>query len=315
MPSKNPLRVLIVFLDGVGIGDDDSGVNPLAKAVTPSLDALLDGRRLVAQALPYSGARASARGLDAVLGVDGLPQSGTGQAAILTGVNAARMFGRHFGPYAPTALRPLIASDSILARAARAGRTVTLANAYPAAVVAAASASKPPLPMRASIVIAALGAGVLTRYEPDLIAGDAVASEITHQGWRERLGRTDIPDIGAEQSGRNLAAIANRYDLTLFAHYATDAAGHLRNMEAGVRAWELVDTFVGALVAALADDVLLAIIGDHGNLEDVRSQHTRNPALCILVGAGHATAAGRLEALTDLAPVLLDALGVEATVR
>jgi bisphosphoglycerate-independent phosphoglycerate mutase (AlkP superfamily) len=165
--------------------------------------------------------------------------------------------------------------------------------------------------MRSSIVIAALGAGLLTRHEPHLIGGDAVASEITHQGWRERLGRIDIPDISAERAGRNLAAIAGRFDLTLFAHYATDAAGHLRDMEAGVRAWQRVDAFVGALVAALPDDVLLVIVSDHGNLEDVRAQHTRNPALCILVGAGHAMIAGRLEALTDVAPALLDALGVE----
>jgi 2,3-bisphosphoglycerate-independent phosphoglycerate mutase len=305
-------RVLIVFLDGVGVGDEAAASNPLAVAVTPALDALLDGRRLVAAALPYSGARASARGLDAVLGVDGLPQSGTGQAALLTGVNAAQQFGRHFGPYAPTALRPLIANDSILSRAGRAGRKVTFANAYAAHLVAMGSAERPPLPLRASIVIAALGAGLLTRHEAELIAGDAIASEITHDGWREWLGRTDIPDISAEQAGRNLAAIANSHDLTLFAHYSTDAAGHLRDMDAGVAAWQRVDAFIGGLLPALADDVLLAIVSDHGNLEDVRAQHTRNPALCILAGPGHAALAERLDALTDIVPMLLGALGVEA---
>ena len=304
------MRVLIVFLDGVGVGDDDAATNPLAAAVTPALDALLDGRRLVASALPYSGARASARGLDAVLGVDGLPQSGTGQAALLTGVNAARVFGRHFGPYAPTALRSLIARDSILAVAGRAGRTVTFADAYPAHFVAMASEERPPLPLRASIVVAALGAAVLTRHERELIAGDAVASEITHDGWRDRLGRTDIPEITEAQAGRNLAAIANRYDLTLFAHYATDGAGHLHDMDAGVAAWQRVDAFIGGLVPALDDDVLLAIVSDHGNLEDVRAQHTRNPALCILAGPGHAALAERLDSLTDVAPVLLGVLGV-----
>jgi 2,3-bisphosphoglycerate-independent phosphoglycerate mutase len=192
---------------------------------------------------------------------------------------------------------------------------VTFANAYPAQLVAMASTERPPLPLRASIVIAALGAGVLTRYEPDLIAGDAVASEITHDGWRERLGRTDIPEITAEQSGRNLAAIANRHDLTLFAHYLTDGTGHLRDMDAGVAAWQCVDAFIGGLVPALAADMLVAVVSDHGNLEDVRAQHTRNPALCILVGPGHAILAARLHALTDVAPVLLDALGVAVESR
>jgi 2,3-bisphosphoglycerate-independent phosphoglycerate mutase len=302
---------VVVFLDGVGVGDDAAATNPLARAVTPALDALLDGRRLVASALPYSGARASARGLDAVLGVDGLPQSGTGQAALLTGVNAARAFGRHFGPYAPTALRSLIANQSMLARARRAGQSVTFANAYAAHLVAMASTEKPPLPLRASIVIAALGAGLLTRHEPELIAGDAITSEIIADGWREWLGRTDIPAVTAEQAGRNLAAIANRHDLTLFAHYSTDGAGHLRDMDSGVAAWQRVDAFIGGLVSALADGVLLVIVSDHGNLEDVRAQHTRNPALCLLAGPGHAAIAARLDALTDIAPVLLGALGVE----
>jgi predicted AlkP superfamily pyrophosphatase or phosphodiesterase len=174
-----------------------------------------------------------------------------------------------------------------------------------------ASAGKPPSPLRASLVIAALGAGVLTRYEPELIAGDAIASEITHNGWRERLGRIDIPAISADQAGHNLAAIANRYDLTLFAHYATDGAGHLHDIDAGVAAWQRVDAFIGGLLATLADDVLLAIVSDHGNLEDVRAQHTRNPASCILAGPGHAALAERLDSLTDVAPVLLGALGVE----
>jgi len=303
-------RVLIVFLDGIGIGDDAAATNPLAAAVTPALDALLDGRRLVAPALPYTGAKASARGLDAVLGVDGLPQSGTGQAALLTGVNAARMFGRHFGPYGPTALRPMIASDNILARAGLAGRMVAFANAYPAQLLAMATVARPPLPLRASIVVAALGAGVLNRHEPELIGGDAIASEITTEGWRERLGLTTMPDVSAAQAGRNLAAIANGHDLTLFAHYSTDSAGHLRDMEAGVAAWQRVDAFIGGLVPALCDDVLLAIVSDHGNLEDVRAQHTRNPALCILAGPGHATLAARLDSLTDIAPALLGALGV-----
>src|SRR5687767_599714 len=157
-------RVLVVFLDGVGVGPDDPSTNPLAAAATPALDELMDGTSLVDTQLPCAARRASALGLDATLGVAGLPQSGTGQAALLTGVNAAERFGRHFGPYAPTALRAPIANDSILARANRAGRTVAFANAYPTHTVAIASGQRALSPLRASIVIAALGAGLLTRH-------------------------------------------------------------------------------------------------------------------------------------------------------
>ena len=299
-------RVLVVFLDGVGVGVDDPSINPLAAAKTPALDELLEGRRLVESQLPFSGGRASALGLDATLGLPGLPQSGTGQAALLTGINAAERFGRHFGPYAPTALRPLIEHDSFLAVAARADVDVTFANAYPSDLIAMAShGGRLPLPLRAAIVIAAMGADALRRHEPELIAGDAIASEITHGGWREGLGRTDIPEISAAQAGRNLARIARRHELTLFAHYATDGAGHLQDQNAGVDAWQRVDEFMGALVAALEDEALLLVVSDHGNLEDVRAQHTRNPALCLVVGAGHAAIAQRLRSLTDVAPLVL----------
>src|SRR5690606_37535490 len=110
-------RVLFVFVDGVGLGPADPAVNPLARPDLPALAALLDGRAPVLEAAPYHGRAASLVGLDATLGAPGLPQSGTGQAALLTGRNAAELFGRHFGPWTPTALRPLVERESILARA------------------------------------------------------------------------------------------------------------------------------------------------------------------------------------------------------
>ncbi len=41
-------HVVVVFLDGVGLGDDDPQVNPLAAARLPVLTGVLGGRRLVA---------------------------------------------------------------------------------------------------------------------------------------------------------------------------------------------------------------------------------------------------------------------------
>src|SRR5690606_6906928 len=112
-------RVLFVFLDGVGLGPADPAVNALAAARLPTLEALLGGRRPTIDAAGLSTREATLVGLDAVLGVDGLPQSGTGQAALLTGENAPARFGRHYGPWVPTMLRPLVESESILAQAKR----------------------------------------------------------------------------------------------------------------------------------------------------------------------------------------------------
>ena len=60
------MRVLLIFIDGVGIGIDDVDVNPFMHARMIVIDELL------------AKANATLRPLDAVLGMPGLPQSGTG---------------------------------------------------------------------------------------------------------------------------------------------------------------------------------------------------------------------------------------------
>ncbi len=253
-------------------------------------------------------AHATLLGLDATLGLNGLPQSGTGQASLLTGLNGAAIFGRHAGPWVPTVLRPIVRGESVLARAAAGGRHVALANAYPEELLAGGRARGPLL--RAGPPLAALGAGVLSRHTEALRRGDAVASDIVNAGWKERLGRDDLPEPTPAEAGRNLAAIAARHDLTLFAHYTTDLAGHRGGLAAGVAAIERVDAFLGGVVEALPPDALLVMASDHGNLEDTRAQHTRNPALGLVAGPGHDVFAERLRSITDIAPALLERLGV-----
>lgn len=309
-------RVLFIFLDGVGLGEADPAVNPLLVARTPTLRGLLAGRPPIAEAAPLHATAASLVGVDATLGVPGLPQSGTGQAALLTGENAPRLFGRHFGPWTPTALRPLVAERSLLARAVRAGRRVAFANAYPEEAIAEAEAAqaggRARTILRAAPPLAARGAGLLTRHTAELERGDAVASEITNETWRQRLGRRSLPVITPRDAGRNLARIAAAHELTLFAHYATDTVGHERSHPDAVAALEVVDAFLGGVLAGLSPETLLVVASDHGNIEDVRAGHTYNPALALVAGPGHAEVAGRLGTLTDVAPEVLRRLGVGA---
>lgn len=204
---------------------------------------------------------------------------------------------------------------SILALAKAAGRRVAFANAYPEEVVEAGRAAMagdgrlPPF-MRAGPPLAALGAGVLTRHTAELERGDAIASEITNDGWREHLRRTTVPIRSPAEVGALLARIADAHDLTLFAHYATDYAGHAADLAAAVLALERVDAFLGGLVDALPPDVLLIVASDHGNIEDTAAGHTRNPALGLVVGVEHAEVARGLQTIMDVAPAVLRRLGV-----
>lgn len=276
-------RVLFLFLDGVGIGPADPDVNPFLQARLPVLTDVLGGR-LPTHAEPFvSGTRAEAFPVDACLGVSGLPQSGTGQHSLLTGTNGSEAFGRHFGPWVPVRLRPLLEQENLLVRAAARGSTVAFANAYPAGYPNGRRARR-----IAGVVAAAMSAGALTRDHVHLASGDAVASEIVNDGWIEVLGHTDLPRISPETAGGNLAQIANSSELTLFAHYLTDAVGHERNMARAVEALERLDRFLGGVLDARGD-AWTVVFSDHGNIEDVREGHTRNPSLgLVLRGDGDA---------------------------
>lgn len=309
------MRVLILFVDGVGLGSSDPALNPLGAADLPVLRRLLEGRAPVAEAAPFHGASASLVGVDATLGVDGTPQSGTGHAALLTGEDAVRMFGRHQGPWVPTALRPMVAERSVLARAKAAGLAVAFANAYPEELVERAAeegvSGRRLGPLRAGPPLAALGAGVLTRHTAALERGDAVASEITNDGWIAHLGRASLPRPTPAEAGRSLARIAGDHDLTLFAHYTTDHVGHRGSWNEAVEALERVDAFLAGVLDELAEDVLLVVASDHGNLEDTTREHTRNAALGLVVGPGHEDVARGLVDLWNVPAAILGVLGVE----
>lgn len=299
-------RTLLLFLDGVGIGEGNPDTNPVFRARLPVLRGLLGGElpHLAAPVLVGPGARTFP--LDARLGVEGTPQSGTGQIALLTGRNAPEIYGRHFGPWPPVKLRPLLETENLLIRTLEGGGRALFANAYPRGYPAGLSSRRVAAPP-----LAALGAGLLTRHHEALARGKAVASEIVNDGWRRHLGLRDLPRVDARDAGRNLARLTREAELTLFAHYQTDTAGHRGGMEGGVAALERVDAFLGGILDEAPGDLLILVASDHGNVEDVTGGHTLNPALGMAVGEGAALA--RLERLTDVAPAILGrVLGREA---
>lgn len=298
-----------MFLDGVGIGPSSATHNPFLRARLPWLRASLGGIPTLDEAA-LGSERAAVAPLDATLGVDGTPQSGTGQISLLTGRNAARRFGRHFGPWAPVALRPLLQAESLLRRALAAGIDTEFANAYPRSWPGERSARRMAAPP-----LAARSAGLLTRDHEDLARGDAVASEIVNAGWRTHLGHASLPDPSPGQAGGNLARVSQRAGLTFFSHYSTDHAGHRGGMDGAVRALDRVDAFLQGLVAAMDSDTVVLVASDHGNIEDTRAGHTRNPALGIVVGPDAPLRATELRSIMDVPQAVLRWLGVPGDLR
>ncbi len=292
-------RLLILFLDGVGLGDDDPEANPFLHADLPALRSLLGGQRPVRANGGLSTRHATLLPLDAQLGIPGLPQSGTGQTTILTGVNAPALLGRHYGPYPNQPLRDLLGNGSLFRQLLAAGQPVAFANAYPDRFLDRLGRGTERLSANTR---AALLAGLKLRGPVDLKAGRAVSALLTNEYWRN--WGYDMPELSAGEAGAQLARLTDDHALTYFEFWYTDVAGHRQDRDLSLHVLNMLDQFIGGAIEALdLSRSLLMVVSDHGNFEDWRTpKHTHNPALTLLVGAGHQTMASRLQSLQDVTP-------------
>jgi hypothetical protein len=294
-------RALLLFVDGLGLGAEDPQTNPLAGAHTPCLRALL-GRPLAGIQGPVEHDGAILVPTDATLGVPGLPQSATGQTALLTGVNAARLAGRHVTAYPTASLRALLHERSLFARVHARGGTAALANAYTPEYFAAVREGRL---RHAAITYAALAAGVKLRGVDDLRDGRAVFHDLTNA--RPRAWGYPVPEVTPRQAGRHLASLAASSHLTVFEFFLTDLAAHGRGDLDPRQVVEMLDELLaGVLEVVELTSTLVVLTSDHGNIEDsTTSTHTRNPVPTLLVGAGRHAVGARIHTLTDVAPALL----------
>ena len=291
----------MLFFDGWGLGNDDPATNPFLSTPLPTLRGLFDGTMPTNTNGHYHSARATLVPTDATLGVPGLPQSGTGQTTIFTGVNAARMNGEHFGPYPNETLQAILADHNIFHRVVAAGHSAAFANAFPPFFFDRLARNK----ARRSATTQAVGAaGVRYRDIDDLREGRAVSAFVTNKIWVEH--GANVPLITARQAGQNLARLAREHTFTVFEYFLTDAAGHKANPEYTARVLaEVDDIFAGVLDENNADETLVLATSDHGNLEDLSAKkHTLNPVPTILIGAERKKIAGHIRSLTDLAPAI-----------
>lgn len=307
-------RVLFLFLDGVGLGDDDPAVNPLAADAYPTLAVLLEGRRPVAATGRLSTANAELIPTDACLGVAGRPQSATGQAAILTGINAAQRLGEHFGPRPDVRVRAILDEGSIFHYLKAVGRSAWFCNAYPQGYFDAVKRGKRLL---SAVPYAATIARQLLLTYTDLCAGRALSADFTGEGWRNELGYADAPVYTPQEAGRALWRLSQPHDFVFFEVWMTDVLGHARKRDEAVRFLARFDGFLsGLLAAADLTRTLIIVASDHGNVEDCRhGKHTTNPALTLLLGADRRRYAAQIADLTDFFPVITTFLGVPAPER
>ncbi len=234
--------MLWILLDGIGHPSDAPPGNAWEQPL-PVLEGLL----------------ATGQTLDARLGVDGLPQSATGQTSWLCGVNAAQVMGRHYGPQPGPTLLGLL-EECLPVRLARAGRRVELLNFYPPGYLSSAH-------KHGCVPQSVLNA--TRKVNPDGLPHLSPLLGLEY----------DLP-LSATQSLESLRAqgleagnTAQRLDLALLDLWFSDRIGHLGatptppDVQGGAgRYLRHLDAFLSGVLASNCPVILSS---DHGNFEDL----------------------------------------------
>jgi hypothetical protein len=301
--------VLVVFLDGVGLGPSDPSRNPFAAADMPETRRLLGGARLLLDSAPYEGPLATLVAVDACLGVAGAPQSATGQATLVTGRNAPQVLGEHYGPKPNPEVARLVREDNIFQQVLRRGGRATLLNAYPPRYFQGIESGRR---LYSAIPLAAVAAGLPLMTADDLAAEAALSADFTGLGWSAQPGFPPAPVYEAAEAGRRLAGLAAEYELAWFDFWLSDLVGHHGSMEEALGLLQSLDAVLGGLARADPQGPdLIVLTADHGNLEDLGQRgHTRNPVPGLLIGPleRRRSFAHGLTDLTGFAPAILRAI-------
>lgn len=305
MRPSSVTSVLLVFLDGLGLGDA-GGHNPLSMpAAMPLLTDRLGQPLLMGASQTQPGVLL--KPIDATLGVAGLPQSATGQTTIYTGQNASQFLGRHQSAFANGSLRQLIDGYGLLAQTLALGRTATLANAYSPDYFYAIAQRK----RRYSVcTLLNLSAALPFRMQYEYEQGTALFWDIVGAVPAARNAQTLRQQgvrkpISPEVAGERLAKLSSEYGVTLFECYLADYAGHRQDQEWAIACLQRIDRFLESAIAHLPPNVTLLITSDHGNVEDLSTKrHTFNPVPLMAIGP-HATAFSQVKDLTGITPQIL----------
>ncbi|WP_028459483.1 metalloenzyme [Chloroflexus sp. Y-396-1] len=292
------MTLTFVFLDGIGLAPA-SADNPLAQVPMPAVHRLLGGP-LTSEQIGYRD-HLLLTALDTCLGVDGLPQSGTNHVALLAGINAPALHGRHQPHFPPVALRPLLAERSLFRRIRERGLRVAFANVFTNSYWQAVASRRL---RRSASVIAAEGAGIDLRTLADLKQGRALSWDITGEGLATRDPEAaTIEPISPQLAGERLARLAIEYEFVFFESFLPDLAGHGRLGTHGVReALTRIDGLIAGWLDARRQQDNLLITSDHGNIEQASTTtHTTAPAPLLVIGplARHLHHVRRIDEVAD----------------
>jgi 2,3-bisphosphoglycerate-independent phosphoglycerate mutase len=128
-----------------------------------------------------------------------------------------------------------------------------------------------------------------------------------------------LPSMSAHEVTRRALDLLGQYDVIIMNYANPDMVGHTGVLDAAIKAIEVVDECLGNVAdGALAIGGVALIVADHGNAEQmleengkgVHTAHTPNKVPFVLVDPSRRDAAVRDGILADVAPTILEILGL-----
>lgn len=129
------------------------------------------------------------------------------------------------------------------------------------------------------------------------------------------------PEMSAIEVTDKFLEVVNsgRFKVIIINYANSDMVGHTGDMEATIRALEVVDSCVGRVLQAVLDrDGMVLITSDHGNADEMLDSegntvtaHTTNPVPFIYVKRDVEGVRLREGSLRDIAPTILQLLGID----
>ncbi len=302
------MSVFLLFIDGVGLGECEDW-NPWYREPTPHLEKRLGGTSLTREAVGRHSKNCLLLSTDAKLGVEGLPQSATGQATIFTGRNAPKAMGEHQRGLPFRRLREWVEQDNLYHQVEAGGWKATFANSYTREYFELPTTRRGWVSVSTATI---LSSGQPLRMLDQLLKGRAVHHDLTRRSLVDR--NPEVPVIEPELAACHLLGLGTDYDVVVHEFFLTDLAGHRQDPGWAGRLIREYDRFLGEVLLGLREEDTVVLVSDHGNSEDLRiKSHTSHPVPTLVVGAG-VDAASRFAAkrpvwdLTGITPLLLHLL-------
>lgn len=298
------MALLFVFVDGIGIGAN-SDKNPLSDQNLKSFSWFTESNGFHSDCQMVVSDEILFKPIDANLGVEGYPQSGTGQTSLFTGMNASKVIGKHFGPYPHSKIKPLLNQHSVFHKAIKINNTPHFLNAYPELFFKKSKKRD----RWSCTTLMARSAGLKLNGIEDIRAGRAVTAEIVQSAWRDQL-QLDVPVIEPEDASWRVVRAMREFDLVLYEYYLTDKAGHNQDKDIANRVLQNLDRFLYKILSLMSESDTIVITSDHGNLEDLSVKtHTRNPVP--LMVAGRTEYFKNADSILDITPAIIETLKSE----